>query len=77
MSPETDRVPVPTNGKGPHQVEEPASPTDGLPPDQAAVAFTPTQLAVGFGILASLILLLAGRMRRRGRSGSRGPFGRR
>ena len=38
------------------------------------VAFTPTQLAVGFGIVASLVLLVAGRIRRRGRSG-RGRFG--
>ena len=77
MSPATNRIPVPTNGKDPHRVEEPAPPTDSPPLDQATVAFTPTQLAVGFGILASLVLLLARRIRRRGRSGSRGPFGRR
>ena len=29
-------------------------------------AFTPTQIAVGFGVIASLILLLLGRRRRRG-----------
>ena len=31
-------------------------------------AFTPTQMAVGFGILASLVLLVARRMRRQGRA---------
>ncbi len=60
-------------------------PTDGLPRNRAAdepvpelppaelptVAFTPTQMAVGFGILASLVLLVARRMRRRDRSSGR------
>jgi hypothetical protein len=55
-------------------------PTAGPPPSAASastagpsneeysVAFTPKQVAIGFGILASLVLLLAGRARR-GRSG--------
>ena len=75
MSRGTERIPVPTNGRGPQRVEEPVPPTDAPPFDQATVAFTPTQLAVGFGILASLVLLLAGRIRRRGRSGSCGRSG--
>ena len=76
MSPETERVPVPTNGKGPHAIEEPVAEAEAPPPGQPTAAFTPTQLAVGFGIVASLIVLAARRIRRRGRSG-RGLFGRR
>ena len=75
MSPDTDRIPVPTNGKGPHPLHGP--PPDIPAPEATTVVFTPTQLAVGFGILASLVLLLVGRMRRRGRPGPRGRFGRR
>ena len=75
MSPEADRIQVPTNGKGPHPVDEPPPIDESPPPDQATAAFTPTQLAVGFGILASLVLLVARRMRRN-RSSGRG-FGRR
>ena len=75
MSSDTDRVSLPTNGKGPRPIEP--TPPEPAEPDPTAVVFTPTQLAVGFGILASLILLLVRQMRRRGRSGSRGPFGRR
>jgi len=78
MSPETDRIAVPTNGKRPHPMPEPAPPAASERPAPSAVApFTPTQLAVGFGILAAVIALVAGRLRRRGRSGRRGPFGRR
>lgn len=76
MSPETDRVPVPTNGKGPHAIKAPPAEAEAPLPDQTTAVFTPTQLAVGFGIVASLILLAARRMRRRGGSG-RGLFGRR
>jgi hypothetical protein len=81
MSSETDRIVVPTNGKGPHRVpaaeppeEPPQEPADAAPP---TVTFTPTQLAVGFGILASLVLLVVRQARRRGRPDARGPFGRR
>ena len=88
MSSENDRIPVPTNGRRPKPIPtEPAlGPAAALPaalaaePSPAApaapptVAFTPTQLAVGFGILASLVVFVAGRIRRRGRSG-RGRFG--
>jgi hypothetical protein len=77
MSQAPDRIPVPTNGKGPHPTApEPAAP-DVEPTPPPTVAFTPTQLAVGFGILASLVVLVAGRLRRRQRSRSGGPFGRR
>ena len=78
MSPDVDRVPVPTNGHGPHQAAEtvplagsgPQRPLDtGAPSDEdLATAFSPKQLAVGFGIVASLALVLAGWARRR-RSG--------
>jgi hypothetical protein len=77
MSQETDRIPVPTNGTGPHPVETPWMPADDEAPPPASVVFTPTQLAVGFGIIASLVLLAVGRIRRRSRSRSAGFFGRR
>jgi hypothetical protein len=35
------------------------------------VTFTPTQIAVGFGIVASLVLLAARQLRRRGGRGRR------
>jgi hypothetical protein len=81
MSPETDRVPVPTNGRGPRQTPkakrpaplaaEPKADADADPhagePTNAdfSVAFSPKQVAIGFGILASLILLVVGARRRR------------
>ena len=81
MTHETDRIPVPINGKGPRPdqapVPAPGPAADDDRPTATTVVFTPTQLAVGFGIIASLIVLLVGRMRRRGRSGSRGRLGRR
>ena len=80
MSPDTDRIAVPTNGKHPHPVPEPSAPasTGGDRPASPATApFTPTQLAVGFGILAAVVALAARGLRRRSRSGRRGPFGRR
>lgn len=59
MSRGDDRIPVPTNGHRP-------------PPDAAAldhpdlrIAVTPAQAAVGFGVIASLVLLLLGARRRR------------
>jgi len=77
MSPDTDRIAVPTNGRGPHPVAAPveeATPTD--PADAVQLpsgidlsnAVSPKQLAVGLGIVASVVLLLAERARRR-RSG--------
>jgi hypothetical protein len=75
MSPDVDRVPVPTNGHGPHSTAETARlagaddltpPDAGEPSDEdLATAFSPKQLAVGFGIVASLVLVLAGWARRR------------
>ena len=60
----------------PAVLESPASPafepdtgrgrTPQVNPVMGAPAFTPTQVAVGFGLVASLILLLLGRRRRRG-----------
>ena len=77
MSQEPDRVPVPTNGKGPHPVETPPAPEDAEASPAATAAFSPIQLAVGFGIIASLVLLAARQMRRRNRSGPGGFLGRR
>ena len=72
MSQESDRIAVPTNGRGPHPVPEPAAvlePDLGAPSEEEiSTAFSPKQLAIGFAILASLVLLLVGRARR-GRSG--------
>jgi len=71
MSEETDRIAVPTNGKGPKAVPATGGsaatpePVPGTSDGETSVAFTPTQLAIGFGILASLVLIVAGRMRRR------------
>jgi hypothetical protein len=48
MTRDLDRVPVPTNGKGPRHVDEPAPPAPLLP-DELSVTFTPTQIAVGSG----------------------------
>ena len=84
MSPDTDRIAVPTNGRGPHPAPEPApampAPARPVVPEPSpgpAVPFTPTQLAVGFGILAAVVALLARGLRRRGRAGRRGPLGHR
>ena len=81
MSPDTDRIAVPTNGKGPHPVPEASvaatKPVVPEPPVRPSATFTPTQLAVGFGILAAIIALLARGLRRQSRAGRGGPFGRR
>jgi hypothetical protein len=74
LSQETERIPVPTNGKGPHPVHEPAMPPDEQDDVVPTVTFTPTQLAVGFGVIASLILVLLGWMRRNRRR-NRWPLG--
>ncbi len=76
MSQAPDRIPVATNGKGPHPAEPAPQDDAAETPTPSTVAFTPTQLAVGFGIIASLVLLVAGRMRRN-RSRAGGLFGRR
>ena len=68
MTNDLERVPVPTNGKGPHPVTEPEpAPLTDEPSDELNVSFTPTQIAIGFGIVASLVLLAARQFRRRGR----------
>ena len=68
---ESDRVRVPTNGHRP--ALDSVDPSAGAPPADDAptapdlrLAFTPGQLAAGFGVLAGLILLVLG-TRRRGR----------
>jgi hypothetical protein len=78
MSPDTDRIAVPTNGRKPHPASpvtptEPAAvakPDDFNDTDDASdaapsIAFSPKQIAIGFSIVASLILLVAGAARRR------------
>jgi hypothetical protein len=80
MSPDADRILVPTNGRRPHAMPEPAAPMPVSPEPSAVpavVPFTPAQLAVGFGILAAVVALLVGSLRRRSRSRRRWPFGRR
>jgi hypothetical protein len=80
MTQNPDRIAVPTNGKGPHPVATSLAPLRGEPPtagpphavdaaDPALLgAVSPRQLAIGFGIVASLVLLALGRSRtRRGR----------
>ena len=74
MSSDQDRVAVPTNGRRPHTVtiepdetrrppeaaEDTATPTA----TDLATAVSPRSLAIGFGILASLGLLVVGRVLR-------------
>ncbi|HYH92460.1 MAG TPA: hypothetical protein VD763_04810 [Candidatus Saccharimonadales bacterium] len=77
MSGSTDRVAVPTNGHArplmDTEVEPASTSADGAPASppidlistpSPRIAVTPTQLALGFGVIASLVLLLAGRRRR-------------
>jgi len=75
MSQDPDRIAVPTNGRRPHPVPEAAAPAatpeagSGEPSDvEMSTAFSPKQLAIGFAIVASLVLLVVGSARRR-RSG--------
>ena len=75
MSNDQDRVAVPTNGRRPHAVTiepegapRPADATEdtGAPSDaELASAVSPRNLAIGFGILASLAVVVAGVLRRR------------
>jgi hypothetical protein len=75
---ETDRISVPTNGHHPPleavgDRTAPAGADDdplGETGPDLRIAFTPGQLAAGFGILAGLLLVIAG-ARRRGK----GPQG--
>jgi hypothetical protein len=78
MSPDTDRIAVPTNGRGPHPATattgdaagsgaagDLGGATDDTSDEALAIAFSPKQLAIGFAILASLLGLVAGWARRR------------
>lgn len=72
MNSDDERIPVPTNGHRPPATPPDATPPDATPPADAsavglAIAFTPGQIAAGFGIIAGLILFIAGR--RRGKRG--------
>ena len=79
MSSDSDRIAVPTNGRRPHAVTTPTAEPDaraetpssesaaaGVPSDaELATALSPKQLAVGFGVVASIVLFVAGRVLRR------------
>jgi hypothetical protein len=69
MSPDVDRIAVPTNGRGPHPLPDAdvrvPSAASGPSDREMSLAFSPRQMALGFGIVASLLLLIAGRARRR------------
>jgi len=78
LSTEPDRIAVPTNGRRPHPVTTSTEPAVGsgsesgveetaaVPSDaDLASAVSPKQLAVGFGVVASILLLVAGRVLRR------------
>ena len=74
MSGDQDRVAVPTNGRRPHAVtiepdeahRPPAAAADPVGPTTTdlATVVSPRSLAIGFGILASLGLLVVGRVLR-------------
>ena len=80
---ETDRIRVPTNGHRPQleAVGDDAAPASGTGSGQAddplgetgldpRINVTPGQVVAGFGVLAGLLLVLAGVLRRgRGRQG--------
>lgn len=74
MNHDTDRVTVPTNGRKPHTVPDAADDADDAAPrdpvakvtsPELTIAVNPAQLAVGFGVIAAVILLLLGRHRGR------------
>ncbi len=75
MSGGSDRIAVPTNGRGPHPVAPPPAPATTDPAADPAtppardlpLAMSPERLAVGLGIVVSLVLLIVG-LARRGRS---------
>jgi hypothetical protein len=74
MSSDPARIQVPTNGTRPHPVPPAAAePSVTAPVAPAATpamrdlpgGLSPQQLAVGFGIVASLLVVVAGLVRRR------------
>jgi hypothetical protein len=70
MSSEPDRIAVPTNGKRPHPVPATTPPPGSPSPSTPAArdmpgGISPRQLAVGFAVIAWLLVLVAGRARRR------------
>jgi hypothetical protein len=75
MSNDQDRVAVPTNGRRPHALTIEPEDTRPAPVEsdatgaptvtEMATAMSPRNLAIGFGILASLAVLAAGLLRRR------------
>jgi hypothetical protein len=75
MSSDPDRIAVPTNGRRPHPVPEASAAAAEPAADDPAAArapaptlpggLSPQQLAVGFGIVASLVAIAAGVARRR------------
>ena len=81
MNKDTDRISVPTNGRKPHTVPDATGPAadpadDAAPRDpvvtatspELTISVNPAQLAVGFGVIAAVILLLVGRHRGRRKS---------
>ena len=80
MTPPSDRIAVPTNGHRAPLADPPpaeAPPAESVAQDEkpieivdtpsVRIAVTPAQAAVGFSIVASLIVFLLGRRRGRGR----------
>ena len=72
MSEDPGRIAVPTNGRRPHPPVPPVEPAaippvrdDGPSDEEPSMAISPRQLAIGLGVVASLVLLVLGRARRR------------
>ncbi len=72
MSADNERIAVPTNARGPRTDPDPIEP--GAPARPAlelpasgptAAPFNPTQLLLGFTIVASIVAIVARRLRRR------------
>jgi hypothetical protein len=66
MSSDPDRIAVPTNGRRPHPVPEAAATAPAADDRTTSTApalpggLSPQQLAIGFGIVASLVAIAAG-----------------